>query len=228
MLQHNNIAIMQLMHRPSVVWPICAPHFLLGLTSCMRNLWFLPVCLSLRGSLNSMAWPILQFGSLPQGEQSPTAVSACQLAPACVQVKMLCSSGGHFNKLTTGGWEYTGGETRLVSVSSDCHMQELQDALHRVSQTMRLDLSSSRTSVWTTSALQQFTHAFHPACHHVHASINRQIAFAEMVAKQAKWCFAAHSASSNNACLFTVDNAPLFDCSQIGFAVMGHTPLYCC
>lgn len=59
---------------------------------------------------------------------------------------MLCSSGGHFNKLADG-WEYTGGETRLVSVSSDCHMQELQDALHRVSQTMRLDLSSSSASV---------------------------------------------------------------------------------
>lgn len=60
---------------------------------------------------------------------------------------MLCSSGGHFNKLANGGWDYTGGETRLVSVSSDCHMQELQDALHRVSQTMRLDLSSSSASV---------------------------------------------------------------------------------
>ena len=64
-----------------------------------------------------------------------------------MQVKMLCSSGGHFIKLSGGGWEYTGGETRLVSVSSDCHMQELQDALHRVSQTMRLDLSSSSASV---------------------------------------------------------------------------------
>ena len=43
--------------------------------------------------------------------------------------------------------EYQGGETRLVSVSNYCHMQELQDALHRVSQTMRLDLSSSSSSV---------------------------------------------------------------------------------
>ena len=63
-----------------------------------------------------------------------------------VQVKMLCSSGGHFAKVQ-GGWEYQGGETRLVSVSNYCHMQELQDALHRVSQTMRLDLSSSSGSV---------------------------------------------------------------------------------
>ena len=59
---------------------------------------------------------------------------------------MLCSSGGHFAKVQ-GGWEYQGGETRLVSVINYCHMQELQDALHRVSQTMRLDLSSSCGSV---------------------------------------------------------------------------------
>ena len=59
---------------------------------------------------------------------------------------MLCSSGGHFAR-APGGWEYQGGETRLVSVSNYCHMQELQDALHRVSQTMRLDLSSSSGSV---------------------------------------------------------------------------------
>ena len=59
---------------------------------------------------------------------------------------MLCSSGGHFAK-TQGGTEYQGGETRLVSVSNYCHMQELQDALHRVSQTMRLDLSNSSGSV---------------------------------------------------------------------------------
>ena len=63
-----------------------------------------------------------------------------------VQVKVLCSSGGRFKKVE-GGSEYTGGETRLVSVSNDCHMQELQDALHRVSQTMRLDLSSSSATV---------------------------------------------------------------------------------
>ena len=61
---------------------------------------------------------------------------------SCLQVKMLCSSGGHFTRVP-GGWEYQGGETRLVSASNYCHMQELQDALHRVSQTMRLDLSSS-------------------------------------------------------------------------------------
>lgn len=73
---------------------------------------------------------------------------------------MLCSSGGHFTKLSGGGWEYTGGETRLVSVSSDCHMQELQDALHRVSQTMRLDLSSSSASVCSsTPIMMAFTHA---------------------------------------------------------------------
>jgi hypothetical protein len=64
---------------------------------------------------------------------------------------MLCSSGGHFTKVP-GGWEYQGGETRLVSVSNYCHMQELQDALHRVSQTMRLDLSSSSGSVQCPSA----------------------------------------------------------------------------
>lgn len=55
---------------------------------------------------------------------------------------MLCSSGGHFAKVK-GGWEYSGGETRLVSVSSGCHMKELQEALLRVSRTMRLDISSS-------------------------------------------------------------------------------------
>ncbi|DBA77349.1 TPA: hypothetical protein ACH3X2_000866 [Trebouxia sp. C0005] len=62
---------------------------------------------------------------------------------------MLCSSGGHFTR-APGGWEYQGGETRLVSVSNYCHMQELQDALHRVSQTMRLDLSSSSGSMSNT------------------------------------------------------------------------------
>lgn len=69
-----------------------------------------------------------------------------------VQVKVLCSSGGCFKK-AEGGLEYTGGETRLVSVSNDCHMRELQDALHRVSQTMRLDLSGSSSTVCRQHAI---------------------------------------------------------------------------
>ena len=77
-----------------------------------------------------------------------------------VQVKMLCSSGGHFTKVA-GAWEYQGGETRLVSVSNYCHMQELQDALHRVSQTMRLDLSSSSGSV--SSSTQAASSPFVPS-----------------------------------------------------------------
>ena len=164
-LPHNNIAIMQLMHRSSVVWPICAPHYL-SWPDILHEKSMVPSCLL------ELKRVIEQHGLICSSagcHRENTPPLLCQLAPACVQVKMLCSSGGHFNKLSGGGWEYTGGETRLVSVSSDCHMQELQDALHRVSQTMRLDLSSSRTSVWTTSAPQQFTHAFHPACNHVYA-----------------------------------------------------------
>ena len=74
---------------------------------------------------------------------------------------MLCSSGGHFTK-TQSGWEYSGGETRLVSVSSNCHMQELQDALHRVSKTMRLDLSSSSGTVSLAACSTLLLHVLLP------------------------------------------------------------------
>lgn len=82
---------------------------------------------------------------------------------------MLCSSGGNFAK-TQGGLEYQGGETRLVSVSNHCHMQELQDALHRVSQTMRLDLSNSCGSVrlvaGCSSCMQSCARDLPPAGNH--------------------------------------------------------------
>ncbi|KAL0025127.1 hypothetical protein WJX77_001678 [Trebouxia sp. C0004] len=91
---------------------------------------------------------VMSRTSAAQPTTNPPVVSLASLSTQ-QKVKMLCSSGGHFTRVP-GGWEYQGGETRLVSVSNYCHMQELQDALHRVSQTMRLDLSSSSASMSNT------------------------------------------------------------------------------
>ncbi|KAL3149146.1 hypothetical protein ABBQ32_001981 [Trebouxia sp. C0010 RCD-2024] len=92
---------------------------------------------------------VVSRGSAAPPPAAPPVVSLASLSTQH-KVKMLCSSGGHFGKVPGGGLEYQGGETRLVSVSNYCHMQELQDALHRVSQTMRLDLSSSSGTISNT------------------------------------------------------------------------------
>ena len=42
------------------------------------------------------------------------------------QVRVVCSSGGHFARQASGGLEYEGGETRLVSVANFCSLADLQ------------------------------------------------------------------------------------------------------
>ena len=49
-----------------------------------------------------------------------------------VQVKVICSSGGHFMRTAGGGFEYEGGETRLVSIANFCLQRTLVDSLERV------------------------------------------------------------------------------------------------
>ena len=48
------------------------------------------------------------------------------------QVRVVCSSGGHFARQASGKEEYEGGETRLVSVANFCSLADLQEALERV------------------------------------------------------------------------------------------------
>lgn len=48
------------------------------------------------------------------------------------QVRVVCSSGGHFARQASGNLEYEGGETRLVSVANFCSLADLQEALERV------------------------------------------------------------------------------------------------
>ncbi len=42
------------------------------------------------------------------------------------QVRVVCSSGGHFARQASGNLEYEGGETRLVSVANFCSLADLQ------------------------------------------------------------------------------------------------------
>ena len=54
------------------------------------------------------------------------------LPACCLQVKVICSSGGHFMRTASGSFEYEGGETRLVSVANFCSFRVLLDALERI------------------------------------------------------------------------------------------------
>lgn len=49
-----------------------------------------------------------------------------------MQVKVICSHGGRFVRVAGGGFEYEGGETRLVSVPNNCSFRVLVDSLERV------------------------------------------------------------------------------------------------
>ena len=51
---------------------------------------------------------------------------------SCLQVKVICNSGGQFVRMEGGAIEYQGGETRLVSVRSSCTFKELMASLERV------------------------------------------------------------------------------------------------
>ena len=52
------------------------------------------------------------------------------------QVKVICSHGGKFMRVPGGGFEYEGGETRLVSVANFCSFRTLVDGLERVAGTV--------------------------------------------------------------------------------------------
>ena len=49
-----------------------------------------------------------------------------------VQVRVVCSANGHFIKQGSGHYEYEGGDTRLVGISSASSLQSLKEALNRV------------------------------------------------------------------------------------------------
>lgn len=75
------------------------------------------------------------------------AMGAC-LIPGMMflQIKIICSSGGHFQKMTGGGMEYVGGETRLISVASTCNFTELSAALDRVTGSLTIHSGQSIAS----------------------------------------------------------------------------------
>ncbi|KAK9861158.1 hypothetical protein WJX84_004717 [Apatococcus fuscideae] len=62
------------------------------------------------------------------------------------KIKIICSSGGHFQKITGGGMEYVGGETRLISVASTCNFTELSGALDRVTGSLTIHSGQSIAS----------------------------------------------------------------------------------
>ncbi len=64
-----------------------------------------------------------------------------------MQVKAVCSSGGHFMKLTGGSFEYQGGETRLISVPNFCRYQDLLESLERLAGSAAGSTSGSSSSV---------------------------------------------------------------------------------
>ena len=45
---------------------------------------------------------------------------------------MVCSANGHFIKQSSGHYEYEGGDTRLVGISSASSLHSLKEALSRV------------------------------------------------------------------------------------------------
>ena len=64
-----------------------------------------------------------------------------------MQVKAVCSSGGHFVKLAGGGFEYQGGETRLISVPNFCQYSHLLESLERLAGSAVGSTSGSSSSV---------------------------------------------------------------------------------
>ena len=48
------------------------------------------------------------------------------------QVRVVCSANGHFIKQASGHYEYEGGDTRLVGISSASSLPSLKEALSRV------------------------------------------------------------------------------------------------
>lgn len=70
-----------------------------------------------------------------------------------MQVKAVCSSGGHFVKLTGGGLEYQGGETRLIQVPNFCRYSELLESLERLAGNIAGSSSGSSSSVSSTRLL---------------------------------------------------------------------------
>ena len=68
---------------------------------------------------------------------------------AAIQVKAVCSSGGHFVKLDAGGLEYKGGETRLIQVPNFCSFAVLLESLERLAGRLANSNSGSSTLVTT-------------------------------------------------------------------------------
>ena len=73
----------------------------------------------------------------------PDILSGC----ADMQVKAVCSSGGHFVKMSMGGLEYQGGETRLIQVQNFCRYTELLEALERLAGNLPESSSGSSNNV---------------------------------------------------------------------------------
>lgn len=63
----------------------------------------------------------------------------------------MCSSGGHFVKLSGGGCEYQGGETRLVQVPNFCRFADLLNALERITSSAAASSSASSEQVVRTT-----------------------------------------------------------------------------
>ena len=86
-------------------------------------------------------------GALQAGKGSSDSLTGAQ-------VKAVCSSGGHFVKLSGGGFEYQGGETRLIAVPNFCQFSELAEALERIAGNAAAFSSASSEQVIPLSGTQ--------------------------------------------------------------------------
>lgn len=114
----------------------------------------LPTASGINAQLQQLQQQQQQLQQQRLGPTSPTSAGAQQQAmPNLVHsyqrtpqmVKVVCSSGGSFIKLSTGTWEYEGGETRLVGLPLGGSYQTLLDALERI--TAPLSESSGRSAL---------------------------------------------------------------------------------
>ncbi|KAK9820412.1 hypothetical protein WJX72_010037 [[Myrmecia] bisecta] len=80
----------------------------------------------------SLPYPVMGARSTMGSNMGSVMSSASTASFDTGKVKIICSSGGTFVKLPTGGYEYQGGETRLISVENFCAFSTLRASLDRV------------------------------------------------------------------------------------------------
>ena len=95
-----------------------------------------------KASVHDLSVLIAEWGR-SVGNQERTNAALLSVLCCILQVKAVCSSGGHFVKLNGGGFEYQGGETRLIALPNYCSFMDLTEALERIAGTAAAFSSAS-------------------------------------------------------------------------------------